>query len=104
MTRDQWRDSEGFGREQEVEPRTWAVVGPDGEEHAPGCMFIQKRGVLPCSCDRTRREFTQWWKQWLRWQTVRSVPCTCPRPIKWPVHGPDGEWWIPGHDFHEQEN
>jgi len=111
VSRDTWRDSEGFGRSVEVEPRVWSVVGPDNEDHAPGCMFIYKRGVLPCSCDATRKqygkdqhgEYTHWHKRWVRWQKARVANYVTKRPMPWPVTGPDGDPWVPGVDFNDEE-
>lgn len=108
---DTWRDSEGFGRDVEVEPRVWSVKGPDNEDHAVGCAFIVQRGILPCSCDATRKRFgkdehgepTRWFERWVRWQKARSVAYATNRPMKWPVTGPDGEPWVPGVDFNDEE-
>ena len=99
MVRDTWRDTEGFGRAVEVEPRVWSIIGPDEQDHALGCMFIEKVGVLPCSCDYTRRTFTDWYHQWLRWATVRTYYYRDSPLLKWPIEGPDGDWWVPGIDF-----
>lgn len=101
---DTYRDSEGFGRPVEVEHRVWSVKGPDNEDHAQGCMFIQRKGILPCSCDATRKEYMLWWYRWLRWQQARVSPANVERPIKWPVAGPNGsgEQWIPGIDFNDE--
>ena len=109
MRRDAWRNSEGFGRSIEVEPRVWSCVGADGEDHAIGCEFIVHQGILPCSCDATRRRFgvdhegrrTKWFDRWLRWEDARSHLYHEERPIKWPVTGPDGDAWIPGIDFND---
>lgn len=109
--RDSYRDEEGFGRPVEVEPRVMSVVGPDDLDHASGCEFILTRGILPCSCDATRRRFSDrdpsqpkgwWWKCWFRWQEVRVR--NQPRnsgPLPWPVRGPDGDPWVPGIDFND---
>jgi hypothetical protein len=100
-----WRDLEGFGRPEEVEPQTFNVVGPDNEDHAPGCMFNMHEGILPCSCDATRVEYSWWWKCWLRWQKARVSRhhSVAPRDrMPWPVKGPDGDPWIPGIDFNDE--
>lgn len=108
MSRDTWRSPEGFGRPQEFEHGTWSQIGPDNEDHAIHCGFIVQRGILPCDCDATRKRFAQtsegkgiWYSRWLRWQIARVSPVQFPRPIKWPVTGPDGEPWVPGVDFND---
>jgi hypothetical protein len=108
---DSWRDSEGFGRDIQVSPGVWSVKGPDNEDHAVGCAFIVQRGILPCSCDATRKRFgrdhkanlTHWFERWLRWQKARSVAYATQRPMPWPVTGPDGDPWVPGIDFNDDE-
>jgi len=106
--RDSWRDSEGFGREVQVGQGTWSTVGPDNEDHAIHCGFIVYRGVLPCDCDATRKQFAQtpegkgiWYSRWLRWAAVRTYTSRTEPLVKWPVTGPDGEPWVPGIDFTE---
>jgi len=99
---DTWRDSEGFGRDIEVSPGTWSAKGPDNEDHAIHCLFIAHKGILPCTCDATRKEFSQWWKRWLRWQKARSVYYVTQRPMPWPITGPDGDPWVPGIDFNDE--
>lgn len=101
MTRDTWRNFEGFGRGIEVSPGVWSTVGADEEDHARLCEFITTGGVLPCNCDYTRRKHTEWWNRWLRWQRVRCENRTAERPLKWPVTGPDGYPWVPGVDFND---
>ena len=106
---DTWRDSEGFGRDIEVSPGTWSAKGPDNEDHAIHCGFIVWRGIVPCGCDATRKEFgrdhegnrTYWFQRWLRWQKARSVAYATQRPMPWPITGPDGDPWVPGIDFNE---
>jgi hypothetical protein len=100
---DTYRDYEGFGKPVEVEPRVWSSKGPDNEDHATGCTFIAVRGILPCTCDATRKEYSEWWKRWLRWQGARSVAYETMRPMPWPITGPDGEPWVPGIDFNDEE-
>lgn len=109
MTRDTWRDPEGFGRDVEVEPRVWSAIGPDNEDHAINCEFIDYRGILPCTCDATRKRFgkdengerTYWLEQWLCWATARARYTRDSPLVKWPVEGPDGDWWVPGIDFND---
>ena len=109
---DSYRDSEGFGRDIQVSPGVWSVKGPDNEDHAVGCAFIVQRGVLPCSCDATRKRFgrdhennlTRWFERWLRWQKARSANILRDSwPLKWPITGPDGDPWVPGVDFNDDE-
>jgi hypothetical protein len=102
-SKDTWRDSTGFGRPEDIGHNTWSQVGPDDEDHAVGCMFIMRRGILPCSCDATRRERSEWWKRWLRWQEARVMPSNRANRTKWPVTGPDGDPWVPGVDFNDEE-
>lgn len=99
--RDGYRDPYGFGRPVEQGERTYSVVGPDDCDHAMTCEFIAHRGVLPCSCDATRKRFEEsgWWEGWLRWSEYRVRP----ERVKWPVPGPDGDPWIPGVDFNDTE-
>jgi hypothetical protein len=104
--RDVWRNREGFGRPQEVNPGTWSVVGPDEQDHALSCDFIHHQGLLPCSCDATRRRFSWWWKCWLRWQIARVSRHHSVEPrdrVPWPIVGPDQEPWVPGLDFNNDE-
>lgn len=101
MTRDTWRDAEGFGRDVQVSPGVWSAIGPDDEDHAIACEFITTKGVLPCNCDQTRKKHTEWWRRWLRWQQVRVHNHRAVRPIQWPVTGPDGYPWVPGVDFND---
>lgn len=101
MTRDTWRDREGFGRDKEVSPGVWSAVGPDEQDHSIHCAFITLRGILPCECDATRRRFSEWHHQWLRWATVRTYTSRTSPLVKWPVQGPDGDWWVPGVDFND---
>lgn len=104
MSNDTWRDSEGFGRAVEVEPRVWSAKGPDNEDHAARCSFIFYRGILPCSCDATRKRHSDWWHRWMRWQQARSANIIRHQwPLKWPVDGPDGDPWVPGVDFNDDE-
>lgn len=101
---DTWRDIEGFGRIQYVEERVAFVTGPDEEDHASGCMFIVHAGILPCSCDATRNEYSWWWKCWLRWQKARvnRYHSTSARDrVPWPIKGPDNDPWIAGVDFND---
>jgi hypothetical protein len=100
--KDTWRNLEGFGRPAEVSPRTFSVTGPDEQDHAVACAFITKQGILPCSCDATRKEFSWWWKCWLRWQYARVMRHHSTHPqdrVPWPVEGPDKDPWVPGIDF-----
>ena len=97
-----YRDREGFGRAEEIHDGTFSVVGPDDQDHAVACDFIRDKGILPCSCDATRRQFSWWWKCWLRWQHARVSRYTwrdCPDRVLWPIMGPDREPWISGVDF-----
>lgn len=104
-----WRDSTGFGRAVQVEPAVYSVRGPDDLDHARACDFIIHRGITPCSCDASRRRVrgrpdlvgvSWWWQCWFRWQEARVQNILRqPERIPWPVHGPDGEPWIPGIDF-----
>jgi len=103
---DTWRNLEGFGRQKEVSPGTFSVVGPDDLDHALACDFIVRQGILPCSCDATRREFSWWWKCWLRWQKARVSRHRSVAPrnrVPWPIVGPDDEPWVPGLDFNNDE-
>jgi hypothetical protein len=94
-----------------VEFRTFNVVGPDNEDHAVACNFIEHKGILPCSCDATRRRFgldehgkrTYWFQRWLRWQKARVANYETKRPMPWPITGPDGDPWVPGIDFNDDE-
>lgn len=110
MSKDTYRDREGFGRPEHVGEGTWSQVGPDEEDHAIHCTFIARRGIMPCSCDATRRQFgkdqhgerTLWFERWARWQMARSANILREQwPLKWPVKGPDGEPWVPGVDFND---
>lgn len=110
MSADSFRDSEGFGRPVQVEPAVYSVTGPDGMGHAQLCRFIASKGILPCSCDATRRAIhdrpdlvshSWWYRCWFRWQEVRCSALLRPAPLPWPVHGPDGDPWVPGIDFHD---
>lgn len=109
MVRDTWRDTEGFGRPVEVEPRVWSQIGPDDEDHGINCEFIWHKGILPCTCDATRKPFgkdvngdrTYWYQKWLRWAAVRAYHSRTSPLVKWPVEGPDGDWWVPGVDFND---
>lgn len=106
-----WRDENGFGRPVEVEAAVYAVTGADDEQHAVACDFIEYSGILPCSCDamrgRHRRDESRvgkswWFRCWIRWQEVRVYPGQRrERIVPWPVHGPDGEPWVPGVDFND---
>lgn len=100
-----WRNPEGFGRPVEVSPDVFSVAGPDDLEHAVPCDFIVERGILPCSCDATRKRYSWWWKCWFRWQEVRVMNQARPSyRIKWPVHGPDHEPWVPGVDYDDTQD
>lgn len=107
---DTWRDSEGFGRDIEVSPGVWSTIGPDNEGHAIHCEFISNKGILPCSCDATRKMFgkdhegnhTHWLERWARWQKARVANYVTVRPMPWPVTGPDGDPWVPGIDFNDE--
>lgn len=103
---DNWRDTEGFGRDIEVSPGTWSAKGPDDEDHAIHCDFIKHKGILPCSCDFTRRVMTWWWQCWLRWQKARvnRYHSTAARDrVPWPIKGPDGDPWVAGIDYNDDE-
>ena len=104
--RDAWRNSEGFGRPQEVGHGTFSVVGPDEQDHAITCDFYRDKGILPCSCDATRRRNSWWWKCWMRWQLARVSRHRSVEPrdrVPWPIVGPDGDPWVPGLDFNNDE-
>jgi hypothetical protein len=104
--RDVWRNREGFGRPEEVSPGTWSVVGPDDMDHAVNCSFIRYHGVACCDCDATRRAYSWWYKSWLRWQIARVSRHHMVEPkdrVPWPIQGPDGEPWVPGLDYNNDE-
>lgn len=95
--------------------QTTNAVGLDGLDHSPGCMFIILDGIEPCSCDATRKQFSErdpsqpkgWWHRcWESWMRVRVSPSWWARSDgkqpKWPIMGPGGpeeEPWVPGVDF-----
>lgn len=95
--------------------QTVNAVGLDGLDHSPGCMFIILDGIEPCSCDATRKQFSErdpsqpkgwWYRCWERWMRVRVSPEWWARSDgqqpKWPVEGPHGQEegpWVPGVDY-----
>ena len=89
----------GFSVPQVASPAVYFVKGPDNENHSLGCDFYIHDGVVPCSCDATRHHRSTWWNYWLVWAKHRSSGIHHKKPVKWPVHGPDGTPWIPGVDF-----
>lgn len=94
-----------FSQPQVSSPAVYYVTGPDNESHSLGCDFYIHEGVVPCTCDATRRPHSTWWNYWLVWAKHRAncVNC-CAAPIKWPVRGPDDTPWIPGVDFDDSDN
>lgn len=98
------------------EHRVISVRCIDREDHASGCDFALNDGVLPCSCDATRKRGSWWSTCWLEWNKIRVSPGSdihyrthtpdgypttdgYHSQLPWPVKGPDGDPWIPGRDF-----
>lgn len=105
MADNRWRNHRGFTRDIKDPSGAWFVNGPDGEDHALGCMFVLRACVMPCTCDATRRFGSGWHTSWERWMEVmlwNTIPEGMTKPFKWPVDGPDGEPWIPGIDFNDE--
>lgn len=108
-----YRDDAGFSRSAETHAGSgvWYAIGPDDLSHFPQCDFIRRRGILPCSCDATRREYPQpaagaarrvaswWYRCWFRWQEARVSPYESRLRVPWPVQGPDEEPWVEGVDY-----
>lgn len=101
---DGYRNQYGFGREQHNGRGTYWCFGPDKQNaedsHSSFCQFIRTSGSLPCGCDYTRRSYTPWWYNWMRWSKAHMEAHSNTKfPIKWPREGADGSPWIEGIDF-----